>query len=163
MCCVAPLRFSFSVSPTCRCFVRALFRAPFCLFRESLTSLCVHCPSQEFGGLRQLPLPETSRRLTRLFHTWFGYWPNPTCRPVGKMYTSRVLVLLYYTHPLYTPTYSCYSPATMAAEKRCSKTRKIHFDNRGTLSPAFDKWVPLREDPTYHVGGSTKKKTTLLC
>ena len=97
MCCVAPLRFSFSVSLTCRCSVRALFRAPFCLFRESPHSFVCALPLAEFGGLRQLPLPETSRRLTRLFHTWFGYWPNPTCRSVGKMCTSRVLVL--YTHP----------------------------------------------------------------
>ena len=54
--CVAPLRFSFSVSPTCRCSVRALFRASSSFYSGSpLTRLCVHCPSREFGGLRQLP------------------------------------------------------------------------------------------------------------
>ena len=84
---------------------RLYFGPPFCLFQESLTSLCVHCPSQEFGGLRQLPLPETSRRLTRLFHTWFGYWPNPTCRSVGKMYTSRVLVLNLVPHTPFLYSY----------------------------------------------------------
>ena len=95
MCCVV----------LCRAVALLLFRlADVSLFRSGfisgspLTRLCVHCPSREFGGLRQLPLPETSRRLTRLFHTWFGYWPNPTCRSVGKMCTSRVLVLNLVPH-----------------------------------------------------------------
>ena len=79
---------------------RLYFGSAFCLFRESLTSLCVHCPSQEFGGLRQLPLPETSRRLTRLFHTWFGYWPNLTCRSVWEdVHISSIGSKFSSTHP----------------------------------------------------------------
>ena len=89
----------------------SLFRSGFIsglllfLFRESPHSFVCALPLAEFGGLRQLPLPETSRRLTRLFHTWFGYWPNPTCRSVGKMYTSRVLVLNLVPHTPFLYSY----------------------------------------------------------
>ena len=127
-CRVAPWRFSFLVLPTCRCSVWVLFWAPFSVYSgTSPTRLCVHCPWLRICGFCKIAPSETLRRLTYLFHILFGYWPKPICRSVGKMYTSRVLVLLYYTHSLYTPTYSCYSPSTLAAEKRCSKTRKIHY------------------------------------
>ena len=130
MCCVVSCRavaLLLSRLADVPLFRLGLFWAPFSVYSgTSPTRLCVHCPWLRICGFCKIAPSETLRRLTYLFHILFGYWPKPICRSVGKMYTSRVLVLLYYTHPLYTPTYSCYSPSTLAAEKRCSKTRKIH-------------------------------------
>ena len=70
----------------------------------SLACVCI-APRKNLVGSGNCPLPETSRRLTRLFHTRFGYWPNPTCRSVGKMCTSRVLVLNLVPHTPFLYSY----------------------------------------------------------
>ena len=131
MCCVVLCRaialFLFRLADV------SLFRSGFiagpllCLFRESPHSLVCVLP---LAGIWWAPAIAPSRDLATP-HPFVSYvvcllaqsdmpvrWEDVHISSIGST---------YYTHPLYTPTYSCYSPATMAAEKRCSKSRKIQI------------------------------------
>ena len=126
-CRVAPWRFSFLVSPTCRCSVWVLFWAPFSVYSgTSPTRLCVHCPWLRICGFCKIA-PSRDLATPHMFVSYIVWLLAQTDMPVRweDVHISSI-GSTYYTHPLYTPTYSCYSPSTLAAEKRCSKTRKIH-------------------------------------
>ena len=108
LCCVVSRRCASPFPSRRRVAVPfGLYFGPPPLFIPGVPSLACVCiaPRENLVGSGNCPLPETSRRLTRLFHTWFGYWPNPTCRSVGKMCTSRVLVLNLVPHTPFLYSY----------------------------------------------------------
>ena len=103
-CRVAPWRFSFLVSPTCRCSVWVLFWAPFSVYSgTSPTRLCVHCPWLRICGFCKIA-PSRDLATPHIFVSYIVWLLAQTDMPVRweDVHISSIGSTLLHTPLIYS-------------------------------------------------------------